>query len=34
MPVKIAVKCLAAETLFNLRESYPWILDELPEELQ
>ncbi len=32
--VKIAVKSCAAEALFNLRSRYPWIKDELREQLQ
>jgi hypothetical protein len=32
--VKIAVKCFASETLFNLRERYPWIKDELANQIQ
>ena len=32
--VKIAVKSCAAEALFNLRVRYPWIKDELKEQLQ
>ena len=32
--VKIAVKCFAAETLINLAPRYPWIKDELAEQLQ
>lgn len=31
--VKIAVKCFAAETLFNLRERYPWIKEELANQI-
>jgi hypothetical protein len=31
--VKIAVKCFATETLFNLRERYPWIKDELANQI-
>ena len=31
--VKIAVKCFASETLFNLREHYPWIKDELANQI-
>ncbi|HZY38125.1 MAG TPA: hypothetical protein VFE53_15825 [Mucilaginibacter sp.] len=31
--VKIAVKCFSAEALFNLRDRYPWIKDELPDQL-
>ena len=32
--VKIAVKSCAAEALFNLRSQYPWIREELMEQLQ
>ena len=32
--VKIAVKSCAAEALFNLRLQYPWIKEELTEQLQ
>lgn len=32
--VKIAVKCFAGEALFNLRDRYPWIKEELAEQLQ
>ena len=32
--VKIAVKSCAAEALFNLRLQYPWIKEELAEQLQ
>ena len=32
--VKIAVKSCAAEALFNLRLQYPWIREELTEQLQ
>jgi hypothetical protein len=31
--VKIAVKCFASEVLFNLRERYPWIKDELANQI-
>ncbi|WP_259069374.1 hypothetical protein HDF24_14125 [Mucilaginibacter sp. X4EP1] len=31
--VKIAVKCFASEVLFNLRECYPWIKDELTNQI-
>jgi len=31
--VKIAVKVFASEVLFNLRSRYPWIKDELADEL-
>jgi len=31
--VKIAVKCFASETLFNLRERYPWIKEELANQI-
>jgi len=31
--VKIAVKCFAAEALFNLRVRYPWIKEELANQL-
>ena len=32
--VKIAVKVFAAEALFNLRQRYPWIAEELTNQLQ
>lgn len=32
--VKIAVKCFAAEVLFNLRNRYGWISEELASQLQ
>ncbi|MEO8885374.1 MAG: hypothetical protein ABI367_04870 [Mucilaginibacter sp.] len=32
--VKVAVKVFAAEVLFNLRERYPWISEELTNQLQ
>jgi len=32
--VKIAVKCFASETLFNLRERYPWIKEELANQIK
>jgi hypothetical protein len=32
--VKIAVKSCAAEALFNMRHQYPWIKEELAEQLQ
>jgi len=32
--VKIAVKCFAGEALFNLRNRYPWIKEELANQLQ
>jgi len=32
--VKIAVKCFSAEALFNLRERYPWIKEELASQLE
>jgi len=32
--VKIAVKVFAAEALFNLRKRYPWIEDELGNQLK
>lgn len=32
--VKIAVKCFASEVLFNLRERYPWIKDELASQIK
>ncbi len=31
--VKIAVKCFAAEALFNLRGRYPWVKEELANQL-
>jgi len=31
--VKIAVKCFAAETIFNLRGSYHWVKEELANQL-
>jgi hypothetical protein len=31
--IKIAAKCFAAEVLFNLRDRYPWIKDELDNQL-
>ncbi|MDB5008447.1 MAG: hypothetical protein JWP45_2840 [Mucilaginibacter sp.] len=32
--VKIAVKCFTAEALFNLRQRYPWIQDELANQVK
>lgn len=32
--VKIAVKAFAAEALFNMKGRYPWIKDELAQQLQ
>jgi hypothetical protein len=32
--VKIAVKAFAAEALFNLRHRYPWVKEELANQLQ
>ena len=32
--VKIAVKCFAGEALFNLRIRYPWVKEELANQLQ
>ncbi|MFD0750152.1 hypothetical protein ACFQZS_08370 [Mucilaginibacter calamicampi] len=32
--VKIAVKAFAAEALFNMKDRYPWIKDELAQQLQ
>ena len=32
--VKVAVKVFAAEVLFNLRERYPWINEELGSQIQ
>ncbi|MDF2433887.1 MAG: hypothetical protein JWP44_3518 [Mucilaginibacter sp.] len=32
--VKIAVKCFAADALFNLRCRYPWIREELANQVQ
>lgn len=32
--VKIAVKAFAAEALFNLKDRYPWVKDELAQQLQ
>jgi hypothetical protein len=32
--IKIAVKCCAAEALFNMRQQYDWINEELKEQLQ
>jgi len=32
--IKVAVKAFAAEALFNMRHRYPWIADELPEQLE
>lgn len=32
--VLVAVKAFASEALFNLRLRYPWILEELPEQLE
>lgn len=32
--ILIAVKVFAAETLFNVRDRYPWIRDELAEQLR
>jgi hypothetical protein len=32
--VKIAVKAFAAEALFNMKDRYPWVKDELAEQLQ
>lgn len=32
--VLVAVKVFAAEALFNMRIGYPWIADELPEQLE
>ena len=31
--VKIAVKCFVAEALFNLRDRYPWLKEELANQL-
>ena len=31
--VKIAVKCFAAEAIFNLRDRYPWVKEELANQL-
>ncbi len=33
LKVKVAVKVFAAETLFNLRQRYPWINDELESQI-
>ncbi|TWJ00702.1 hypothetical protein JN11_01958 [Mucilaginibacter frigoritolerans] len=32
--VKVAVKCFASETLFNLRYRYPWIKEELANQIK
>ena len=32
--IKIAVKVFASETLFNLRQRYPWIAEELANQLK
>ena len=32
--VKIAVKAFAAEALFNMKDRYPWVKDELAQQLQ
>lgn len=32
--VLVAVKSFASETLFNMRHRYPWIADELPDQLE
>ena len=32
--VMVAVKSFASEALFNMRLRYPWIADELPEQLE
>jgi len=32
--VKIAVKAFSAEALFNMRDRYPWVKDELAQQLQ
>ena len=32
--VKVAVKVFVAESLFNMRERYPWILEELGNQIQ
>jgi len=32
--IKIAVKCFSAEVLFNLRKRYPWVKEELANQLQ
>ncbi len=32
--VKVAVKAFSAEALFNLKDRYPWIKDELAQQLQ
>jgi hypothetical protein len=32
--VLVAVKSFAAEALFNMRHRYPWIADELPNQLE
>ncbi|NCD70066.1 hypothetical protein [Mucilaginibacter agri] len=32
--VLIAVKAFGAETIFNLRHRYPWVADELSEQLE
>jgi hypothetical protein len=32
--VKIAVKCFSSEVLFNLRKRYPWINEELENQVK
>jgi len=32
--VKIAVKAFAAEALFNIKDRYPWVKEELAQQLQ
>ncbi len=32
--VKVAVKCFASEALFNLRHRYPWIKEELANQIE
>ena len=32
--IKVAVKAFSAEALFNLKDRYPWIKDELAQQLQ
>jgi hypothetical protein len=34
LKVKIAVKALAAEALFNMKERYPWVKEELANQLR
>jgi hypothetical protein len=34
LQIKIAVKVLAAEALFNLRHQYPWIHEELANQIK